>query len=87
MTRTRLSEKDKDDFIIRLVAIFKKVKAEKLKEKYYDYRVKNYRFKIYPSEHLFVVFYKKDGEPEEKLICNNEDNVIERTEILVNQLC
>lgn len=86
MTRTRLSDQDKDNFIIRLVAIFKKVKAEKLKEKYYDYRVKSCRFKIYPSEHLFVVFYRKDGEPEENFICNNEDNVIERTEFLVKEL-
>lgn len=86
MIRTRLSDKEKDDFIIRVVAIFKKIKAEKLEERHYDYRVNKCKFKIYPSEHQFVVFYKKDGEPEEKIICDNVDNVVERTEILVKQL-
>jgi hypothetical protein len=85
--RLRLSEKEKDDFLIRLVAIFKKAKAKKLKGRSFDYRVKDYRFKIYPSEHLFVVFYKQDDKPEKRISCNNEDNVIERTEHIVKQLC
>lgn len=91
--RVRLSNKDIDEYEIRLIRIFKNAKAEKLNpgdkliDKLYDYRVGDYRFKMDHSEYIFTVFYKKDDETKERRFsCNNEDNVVERVGALVKRI-
>lgn len=86
--RVRLSNKDIYDYEVRVIRIFKDCKdAVKSDDRLYDYRVKDYQFKIDHSDLSFTVFYKKDYDKKEhNFSCNNEDNVVERVAALVKKI-
>lgn len=85
MIQDRLSALEKENFLIRLVALFKKFKAEKLNEHLWRYRVANTKFHIYPSDYLYTV-WMLTGEELTRISCTNENNVYGKLETLLKRL-
>jgi hypothetical protein len=85
--RVVLSEKDKEDYLIMMVKLFKEFGAEKVPGYTYDYKVKDHLFKIDSTTVGFYIYYKKEGaKGEETIRCNNEDNVYSRTRTVLEGL-